>query len=619
MATQAQLAAVQQLYVGYLGRAADSAGQQFWANAIANGTATIASVATGFTLSAEYKAAYGGLTTDALVEKVYNNVLGRTPDAEGKAFWVAALANGKVTADTLVATIVTNLGALDQQTINNKVFVAQTYTDTAGANYNVAAGTASIVGVNSTPASVTAALGNISNGTLAGLTPGVALINAVAAANADKVAYGIATATTNPTFDTLIADGVTPGKDGVVSSADAAAAFTKAQGVVTTLGTNSTAANAALTAQTTTTAQAKDLAVAAGKAANVAGFEAAIANQKALIGTATLADAKAAAATAETAALAGADVALIANAALTGDALAAAVTYATLSSKFIAAGGTAGTDFSVAGKLKAALEAPTVTATEIAAKAALVTELAKLPTYGQSSIDTAAKVAALAASETAVGTVAAPGTAAGTAAAADDIIAYAKEALKQAAAADTVSKITVAETAVAAAKVVVDKYVALDNSINVANAALTKFGADNAAKVAIADASLSANGAVLAASAKSDVFYFGSKMDAAKDLSIGGTAATNFGVGDSIVLGSGYTFNAGALSTGNNNALEVFLVKGSTGTQVVIEATAFGSAATGTVVDASGNVTASPGATVINLVGVTADHLSVANGVVSYV
>ena len=104
-------------------------------------------------------------------------------------------------------------------------------------------------------------------------------------------------------------------------------------------------------------------------------------------------------------------------------------------------------------------------------------------------------------------------------------------------------------------------------------------------------------------------------MVGANDVTLGGT--TNFAAGDSIVLGSGYTFNSGALSTGNANTLEFFLVKGTTGTQVVIETEAFGNS--NTVVSTEGNVTASPSAVVINLVGVTADHLSVANGVVSYV
>ena len=63
----------------------------------------------------------------------------------------------------------------------------------------------------------------------------------------------------------------------------------------------------------------------------------------------------------------------------------------------------------------------------------------------------------------------------------------------------------------------------------------------------------------------------------------------------------------------------MFFVKGSTGTQVVIETEAFGSAVGNTVNATTGDITASTNATVINLVGVTADHLSYANGVVSYV
>ena len=109
MATQAQITAVQQLYVSYLGRAADKAGLDFWSNAIANGTSTIESVATGLTLANEYTAAYGGLSTSDLVDAVYNNVLGRTADASGKAFWVSAFANGTVKADTFVASLISSL------------------------------------------------------------------------------------------------------------------------------------------------------------------------------------------------------------------------------------------------------------------------------------------------------------------------------------------------------------------------------------------------------------------------------------------------------------------------------------------------------------------------------
>ena len=40
MATQANLDAVQKLYIAYLGRAADQAGLNFWANAIESGVST---------------------------------------------------------------------------------------------------------------------------------------------------------------------------------------------------------------------------------------------------------------------------------------------------------------------------------------------------------------------------------------------------------------------------------------------------------------------------------------------------------------------------------------------------------------------------------------------------
>ena len=228
--------------------------------------------------------------------------------------------------------------------------------------------------------------------------------------------------------------------------------------------------------------------------------------------------------------------------------------------------------------------------------------MAKLPTYGQPAVDAAAKVAAFTTAETNVSTTA-------------SVVAdYSGKAAAQAVLTDKLAVVTVADAAVAAAKVVVDKYSALDSSIQIAKASLSTFASANADKVTITDISKVA--VTTQATAKADVFYFGdSKAVAANDFSIGGT--TNFGAGDSIVLGTGYTFNSGALSTGNANTLEFFRVKGATGTQVVIETEGYGNSST--TVDTAGNVIASPNATVINLVGVTADHLSVNNGVVSYV
>ena len=592
MATQAQLAAVQQLYVGYLGRAADSAGQQFWANAIANGTATIASVATGFTLSAEYKAAYGGLSTDALVEKVYNNVLGRTPDAEGKAFWVAALANGKVTADTLVATIVTNLGALDQQTINNKVFVAQTYTDTVGANYNVAAGTASIVGVDSTTASVTTAIGNISNGTLPGLVPGLAQINAVAAAKDAVTAFEKATAVANPTFDTLKADGVSAGQDGSVTLAELTAASNLAKAAhdtaVGALVTTATA-QATLTNLTAATATAKAAAVTASSDAAVANLDAALAAQATAKGTA--AD-QAAVAAAKASAIAGFGSAFGSQ---------STVTLATLDSKTLATG-----DIASAADVYTQLTSLTLSSGE---RAALVAEVNKVGTTGVALVAAADKEVAVAKADAAVATATA-------AAGGGTATAYVNAAAAQKTQADKVAVAVKADADVAAIKVAIDAHTALDNAVIKAGVALT---AVNSAKVAITDISTKvAVDAVDGSAAKQDVFYFAAKATSTNDVTIG-SAGASFGAGDSIVVGSGYTFNAGALSSGNNSVAEMFLVQGAKGVQIVLENSVFGSATATTGADGVVAASTGDGVSVITLTGVNIEHVSVANGIVSYV
>jgi hypothetical protein len=62
------------------------------------------SVAQNFVNSIEFKIAFGGSnpTVNTLVTKLYNNVLNRTPDAGGLAFWQDKLSNGGwTTADVL--------------------------------------------------------------------------------------------------------------------------------------------------------------------------------------------------------------------------------------------------------------------------------------------------------------------------------------------------------------------------------------------------------------------------------------------------------------------------------------------------------------------------------------
>ncbi len=140
---------VQELYVGYLGRAAELNGLNFWVEGIEAGTYTLEDVAQEFTLSPEYTSQYDGLTVTQFVAKVYENVLGRTADGEGLTFWVNALNSGVTTDAGLVAMMLDNLGSLDQLNFDNRTSAAQAYTDAAGDNYDLDEGIAVVGGSNS--------------------------------------------------------------------------------------------------------------------------------------------------------------------------------------------------------------------------------------------------------------------------------------------------------------------------------------------------------------------------------------------------------------------------------------------------------------------------------------
>lgn len=158
MATASDL---QQLYIGYFGRAADQEGLNFWVDAINNGGLSLDNVHTSFVQSAEYTAKYQGLTSEALVAQVYLNVLGRPAEAEGKAFWANAIDTGVITQDQLIEGLLSGLSAGDKAIVNNKVTVANYYTAHRGADFNADDITTSgtiLAPVDGTTASVSAGL-----------------------------------------------------------------------------------------------------------------------------------------------------------------------------------------------------------------------------------------------------------------------------------------------------------------------------------------------------------------------------------------------------------------------------------------------------------------------------
>ena len=462
-----------------------------------------------------------------------------------------------------------------------------TGTDTVGAEYNAEAGASVLVGVDSTPASVTAALAAISGGTLAGQVPGLALINAYDAAVEAVAAYGETVASTNADFD---AD-----EDGSVSFAEAKGALDAAvtarelpenggTSSINVLSANLTDATGVLTK-----AQADVTAVAGGTAA-VNAYNSAVSADTAAT---TALEANVAA---KAAAEAGLDSSITAT---------SAVNYTTLSD----AAGVA-TDFTTAAQVTEFLA---LTSTSSGARAALVAELNKVTTYGADIVKAGAlgltAATAAATLDTATSKLAAIDNAATAGVVEGQAYITAKGNVDDAT--TILANAKTEDAKVAAAQVIVDKYVALNTAATNANTAIDDFNDDNAT---VALTALTAADASGTAPIK-DVFYFADKSvvaDFNSDFNLG-----TFGAGDSLVLGTSLTYNSGALSTGNNSAAEFFLVQKGSDTLVVIETEVYGSASvTGTAAAAT---TLSPDAAVITLTGVAIADLTVSNGVISHV
>ena len=85
---------VYRLYQATLGRAPDTGGHSGWTQQLAEGRNTLDGVAAGFVGSQEFQNTYGALDNAGFVTLLYNNVLGRAPDANGLAGWTAQLDGG---------------------------------------------------------------------------------------------------------------------------------------------------------------------------------------------------------------------------------------------------------------------------------------------------------------------------------------------------------------------------------------------------------------------------------------------------------------------------------------------------------------------------------------------
>lgn len=119
-----------EVYIAYFNRAPDAQGLFFYGTAFANGTSLQASAST-FLDSSEYRSTYpADLSNREFAEAVYNNVLGRIPDAEGLEFWVNVLDSGARSRDVFIVEVLQGAKAPPPADASDE-FIAQKAADVA--------------------------------------------------------------------------------------------------------------------------------------------------------------------------------------------------------------------------------------------------------------------------------------------------------------------------------------------------------------------------------------------------------------------------------------------------------------------------------------------------------
>lgn len=150
MATDVQTQ-VEQLYVAYFSRPADPAGLQFWENVLSTDPNGYQKISAAFAGSTEYQSTYAGMDNNAVVNAVYEHLFGRAAEAAGQAYWANLLNQHTITIDNVVTDIAGGAQDTDLFAYNAKVAVATAFTahiDTAAEQAAYAGTAANQIAIN---------------------------------------------------------------------------------------------------------------------------------------------------------------------------------------------------------------------------------------------------------------------------------------------------------------------------------------------------------------------------------------------------------------------------------------------------------------------------------------
>lgn len=92
---------VERLYLAYFLRDPDAGGLAYWNDRFRRGL-PLRAISGAFSRSAEFQGRYGALSDRDFVDLVYRNVLSRTPDAGGYAYWLGQMAAGMTRGSLMI-------------------------------------------------------------------------------------------------------------------------------------------------------------------------------------------------------------------------------------------------------------------------------------------------------------------------------------------------------------------------------------------------------------------------------------------------------------------------------------------------------------------------------------
>lgn len=127
---------IQKLYVVFFNRPADPLGLAFWEAKMEAGT-TMAEVASAFSASSEYQSSTAGQSPTNLVAQLYQNLFGRTAEANEVLFWGNRLLQGLETVDSIALTLANTAQGTDATAFANKVIAATAFTTALDASQEI--------------------------------------------------------------------------------------------------------------------------------------------------------------------------------------------------------------------------------------------------------------------------------------------------------------------------------------------------------------------------------------------------------------------------------------------------------------------------------------------------